>query len=337
MRLIGLAGRLRSACASSLALVALVASVSADDQEKPKLHTLEGVVVTKTDGKPVAGATVAMAHREKGFIFVGDGGQLSVYGPEEKVLFFLSKRNGKTACEATTDQQGRFALKSFASLSAKYSIVAGSQKAGLAILENICPNDYASQPLRIEIDAPAYLEIPKLPTLSESGLMSYVEVKLEPELLEKTQGATVAGERSKESAEPRTNIYLGLLVNPAETEDKSRAGPLVAGRKYRIGHRVWSKRFGSAATLFETVVKAEAGKTLPVQMKREGGATLTGRVTTKEGSPLRDVNVMVRAGAGTELVLGALTDEKGDYTITNAPAGAHQLELLRYAVRVGPG
>jgi hypothetical protein len=337
MRLKGETRRTWSACGLPLTLAALVTTASAHDPGDPQLNTLEGVVVTKKEGKPVAGATVAMAHSEKGFIFVGDAGQLSVYGPEEKVLFFLSKRNGKTACEATTDEQGRFTLKSFASLSAKYSIVVGSQKAGLAILEHICPNDYANQALRIEVDEPAYFKIPKLPTPTDSELMSYVDIALEPEPPAVKSDAEADKGENADAATRRTNIYLGLIVSTSGTEDESRVGPLAGGRKYRVGQRAWSKRFGSAATLFETVVAAEAGKTLPVKIEREGGTTLTGRVTTKEGSALRDVNVMVRAGAGSELVLGALTDEKGNYTIAHAPAGAHQLELLRYAVRVGPG
>ena len=173
--------RLRPGSVLTLALAALVAAATADEPVKKKVHTLEGVVVSKADGKPVGGATVAMAHARKGSIHISDGGSISVYGPEEKFLLFLSKRNGKTACETRTDEQGRFTLKNFTSLSAKYSIVAGSEQAGLAILENVRPKDYADTPLRIEIDEPAYLAFPKFPLPADETLSASVYVQLEPQ------------------------------------------------------------------------------------------------------------------------------------------------------------
>jgi hypothetical protein len=292
---------------------------------------LEGVVVSKADGQPVSGATVAMAHADKAYIFVQNEAEVVTWGPTEKRLFFIPKRNGKTACDTTTDEQGRFTLKSFVSMSAKYSVVAGSQKAGLAILENVRPNDYAEKPLRIEIDEPAYLEVPSFPKPADETLMAYTYVQLEPELPEATTDVAEA------VGVMRQNIYLSVMVPPAGDGAKSRAGPLVGGMTYRVGNWVWGKRFGAPATRFETVVKAEPGKTVPVQLSPEGGTALSGRITLKEGSPLRDVNVMVKIGEGAKLVLGALTDEKGDYTIANVPSGSHKLELLRHAVRVGPG
>ena len=302
--------------------------------DQPQTHTLAGVVVDQQDGKPIAGARVAMAHSNKGYIFIENKGELHVYGPEDKVLFFLSKRNGKTACDTTTDAQGRFKFESFTSLSAKYTVVASSKTSGMAILQNICPNDYAKKPLKIEINAPAYLEFPTLPKNTDDALMTYINLRLEPV----RKPSKVKTERNQDAmAEEWTNVYLGFHMTPGDGTEKQRMGPLVGGRKYRVGRYAWSKRFGSSATLYESVVEAQAGKTLPVTLNSSEGATLTGHITTKEGSPLRDVNVMLKSGDNAELVLGALTDEKGGYTIANAPVGKHKLELLRYAVRVGPG
>jgi hypothetical protein len=314
-----------------LALAALMSTATADEPEQRKVHRLKGVVVSKIDGKPVADATVAMAHARKGYIFVDNESTISVWGADEKVLFFLPKRNGKTACETRTDQQGCFTLKSFTSLTAKYSIVAGSKDAGLAILEGVCPKDHAEKPLRIEIDEPAYLSIPKLPKPKDETLKTSVQVSLAPEVVEASKND------DKDAVMPRHNVYLGVYMRPDDGQKLRRAGPLVGGKKYRVSHSAWAKRLGTSARLFETVVAAEAGKTVPVEFKSEGGTTLSGRITTRERSPLRDVNVIVRIGENNKLLLGTLTDAQGNYTIPHAPAGTHQLELLRHAVRVGPG
>src|SRR5262245_3806037 len=48
---------------------------SGEPREKP-LNRLKGVVVTKADGRPVAGVTVAMAHATHGSLAIQNGGQI---------------------------------------------------------------------------------------------------------------------------------------------------------------------------------------------------------------------------------------------------------------------
>ena len=43
------------------------------------------------------------------------------------------------------------------------------------------------------------------------------------------------------------------------------------------------------------------------------------------------------AGSSLRRMIGAVTDKKGNYTLTGVPAGTHELELLRHAKRTAPG
>lgn len=336
--------------ALAFAILAICAVATAGTEKPSDTHMLNGVVYAK-DGKPAAGVTVAMAQVRHAFIFIDNEAEISVWGPTKKRFFFLSRRNGKTACETTTDEQGRFTLKGFISTSVKYSIVAGSKDTGLAILENVRPKDHVSKPLRIEIEEPAYLTLPRMPKPPGDELSAYTTVRLAPDK------ARAAAEKGDD--EPRRNVMMSLYVDTtsdvdvvrdsegplAETRQLDakdlgkktyRAGPLVGGKRYSVSHFAWGKRLGYSATLFETKVLAESGKTIPVRFPDEGGVALSGRIVTKEGSPLADVNVMLRVG-NPGFTLGAVTDKDGAYTIRHAPSGEYKLELLRHAIRTGPG
>jgi len=293
------------------------------------VHTLSGVVVSKADGRPLAGVTVTMAHAEEGYIHIGLNAEIWSYGPQEKVLFFFPKRNGRTVCEAQTDEAGRFTLKNFTSLTDSYTIVAGSAEAGLAMLTGVRPRDYADKPLRIEIDRPAYVTVRDVPRIADSELDAHVGLRL--------AGGGRGGAAAAGGSRRTGNVALSIHIASEVLPEVKRLGPLIPGQTYRLSHAVWGRRLATSATLFETVVKAEAGKTLSISLEREGGVTLSGRIATKDGRPLRDVNVMVRSDGDSPLVLGALTDAKGEYTIRNVPTGKYKLELLRYVVRVGPG
>lgn len=320
----------------------------------PETHTLKGVVY-KSDGTPAAGVKVTMAQREIGYIFIGDDCEIWAYGPDEKRLFFLPKRNGKTVCEAATDAQGCFTLERFVSTTARYSIVAGSKDAGLAVVENVKPSDYADKPLRIDIDAPAYLRLPRMPKSPDSELESFFGVSFAPRDESAADGEKAAAAKQKE---PHENVVVRLYVmtspdegseKPSESHADAQSsaaesgngtdpvGPLVGGRRYLVTQYVSGPRLQSfMPTVFETAVTLESGKTIPIHLPNEGGAELSGRIATKEGSPLGDVNVLLRAG-NPGVTLGALTDKDGVYTIRHAPPGDHKLELLRHAIRVGPG
>ena len=320
------------------------------------VNTLHGVVVSKKDGKPLANVNVAMADKREAYIYIGDDLMFTSYGETKKLLFFFNKTNGKTACEAKTDKKGRFTLKHFTSMSADYSIVAGSKEAGLAILDNVTPVDSAGKPLRIEIDEPAYLALPQLPGIRNEEHQAYTSVNFAPE--ERGSDATAKQASDGTEALPQ-NLYLSVSVAAArdertigEDEDASEAekpeadapkdrtqriGPLAGGKRYRVSQVLWGSGLAYSPTLFEFDVWATPGKTTPIPFPKDGGTKVSGRIASQDGASLANVNVMVRIGESAQMTLGAVTDKDGNFTVANVPPGEHRLELLRHAVRVGPG
>ncbi len=308
--------------------------LSAFAQQPPSIpiNELKGVVVSKEDGKPLAGVTVAMAHAEDAWLWFGPEGALGAQGPKEKVLFFFTKLNGLTACEAVTDHEGRFTFSSFRSTSQRYTVAACHKTYGACLLTSVVPDEVPDELLRIELDPPAFIEAAPLSADLrdwKKGEYEYYDVSFEP---------TITAPSTNTSADhrpDRINVFFNLVWWPG-AKAPSRLGPLPGGHRYRLAHRRNSNRTGAPATLFEKVLFVKPGETVKALPDLKG-ATVTGRVSTTKGQPLRDVNVTVALGPQRQLILGAVTDEKGVYTLTGLPPGNHSLQLERYAVRTGPG
>jgi hypothetical protein len=317
------------AAALTLAGLALAVPLSADDppQKKP-INKLHGVVVSKKDGRPLAAVHVVMTHAERGYLMLGREGQARAFGPEEKILWFLSKRNGKTACEDTTDAEGRFTFRGFTSPGEKYNFAAAHPEHGVELLTGLAPVDYQDKPLRIEIDEPAFITTGLKPPTSSEQAWEYVEVTLAAELGQSTETLRV-----------NFNVVDFVAFTPEADEGRReyRLGPLPGGRTYRICRHMYLRAPGYSATLFERRVSLRPGETIELPVHREEGTTVTGRVTDSDDKPLVNVNLTVSTHDESGLVIGAVTDQEGNYTLTGVPAGTHALELLRHAKRTTPG
>lgn len=306
------------------------AAVAQDPPPQPKpLNTLKGVVVSQKDGAPLANVKVVLAHAEDAYIYFEEDGGLEAYGPSNTFLFFFTKRNGLTACQTRTDQEGRFTLQSFTKPSAEYNIAVADKRHGAALLTGLVPKEYEGRELRIEVAQPSYLRTDRVRYSPTDEQWSYVSVTLEPEGVEGQE---------KPAEAPRVFFMgMGLWGFGEEKGEKAKLGPLPGGRKYRVSLRRSTLKLPYWATIFERVVALEPGQTVEVPLKPEGGATVSGRVTALDGKPLKDVNVMVKVGTDAALVLGALTDKDGAYELAGVPTGKHELALLRHAVRTAPG
>jgi hypothetical protein len=305
------------------------ATARGDPPERP-INRLRGVVVTKKDGRPVAGATVALAHARKARLTFDAEGALTAYGESERVLFFLPKRNGETAVDAQTDAQGRFELKRFTAPGDEYQLAVGGPR-GAALLK-VVPAEYAGRELRIELDEPSYLRVPQR-RIGTDGRYSYVAIGLEPD------GPRPADAREDEPVS-RVHVVLpygGWGQAPKKEDELIEAGPLPPGHRYRLVVHSSAQELPYWATVLERVVRLPPGQTVDALLKPGEGATLSGCVTGMDERPLANVNVLVKVGEPAELVVGDLTDKHGRYQIAGVPPGQHKLELLRYAIRTAPG
>jgi hypothetical protein len=317
------------AAALTLAALGLAVPLSADDPpQKKSVNKLHGVVVSKKDGKPLSAIRVAMAHAEKGYVMFERGAQLRTSGPEEKILWFLAKRNGKTACEDTTDAEGRFTFRSFTSPGGKYNFVAAHPEHGVALLTGLVPEQYQDKPLRIELDEPGFITTGLKPPASSEQAWERVDVALAPD---------------PGTPDEVLRVYFNVLdfVASAPEGDQERhdyrLGPLPGGRKYRLRRHMYLRAPGYSATLFERHAFVKSGETVEFPVRRNEGAIVSGRVTDSDDKPLVDVNVTVSTRDESGVVIGAVTDRDGNYTLTGVPVGTHALELLRHAPRTTPG
>jgi len=322
-------GKLRQAAVWAAVLVSAATPALADPPDTTPTNELAGVVVSKTDGKPVAGAEVAMAHSERGWIYVENGGRITAWGDDEKVLLFFSKKNGKTAVTTKTDAEGRFVLRSFTSPEQEYNLAVAHPEHGVAIVEGVVPAEHAVEPLRIGLEAGAFVSLPPMKSANRE-IRHMATVREATETAFSADGSPIFGEMD------RRNIWINAYVD-LKSEDSTLVGPLPTGRSYRVSLQGWSRRVGAPATLLERVVRLERPEAVRFDAPAAETAALVGRVTDADGKPLRDVNLTVAIGPRRELVVGALTDEKGEYTLAGVPPGAQTIELSRYAVRTGPG
>jgi hypothetical protein len=338
--------------ASATLLLSLGATLAADEKPLPPLHKLTGVVVSKHDGKPLAGVEVAMAHAEQGnLVFIG-GGRLRAFGQDETVLWFFPKRNGRVKVTGKTDADGHFVLEGFTSPEAKYNVGAIHPQYGAALLTDVVPQDYAQRELRIELDEPTYVrtEIPSFDSAFGDAGWEYVSLALAPE--PPASGAAAATPASSATSAPATgaagatpaveepdwrSVTFDLKREPGGSDREggmARWGPLPAGRRYTVSRVCYARELSYTALLFARTVSVAPGQTLNVDLKAEGGVALSGKVTGMDDQPLTGVNVKL---VGDDLSIGAISGKDGAYQMRNVPAGKYVLELFRRAAPSGFG
>lgn len=120
-----------------------------DTASKPPaspVNVFAGTVVD-AEGNAVVGATVAVADVESGRISWEDS--VSAFAPEEKVLLFFTKRNGKRAGTTTTDEQGQFAFRGLKY--GRYNLAVVEPTLGVTLLADL-PFSRSGEPIRITRD-----------------------------------------------------------------------------------------------------------------------------------------------------------------------------------------
>lgn len=110
------------------------------------VNVFTGTVVD-AEGNAVVGATVAVADVESGRISWED--TVSAFAPEEKVLLFFTKRNGKRAGTTTTDEQGQFAFRGLKY--GRYNLAVVEPTLGVTLLADL-PFSRNGAPIRITRD-----------------------------------------------------------------------------------------------------------------------------------------------------------------------------------------
>lgn len=308
--------------------------------EPPPVNQLEGMVVFKADGRPAAGVSVAMIHGAKGYLSIDDKGLLS-QAQHESLFGLFPKRNGRYACQAITDDGGRFVLRNFAAPADTWLIAAGDAQNGYALVARIRPGDYASETLRLGLEEPAYIEVETL--TAPKSMRVYTSVGLagpgEAPMTETEAAAGGAAEQATSYAEeedPSERIAFSSTTRWSAAKSKPcRLGPLPSGHRYKVTAQGSSGHVPYPVLLFERVVEVAPGETAKVTLVPKEGLTVTGRITSSEDKPLAKVNVRIKTADGT--VIGGLSDAEGLYELRGVPAGTHALQLLRHAKRTTAG
>ena len=114
-----------------------------------------------------------------------------------------------------------------------------------------------------------------------------------------------------------------------------RLGPLPGGHTWQVTARGYAGDLPYQPTLLQKRVLVPAGETVDLKLAAGDGATVTGKLTDKEGQALPNVNVMIETA--DHLVVGAVTDKQGAYKLAGVPSGTHQIKLLRHAQRLTAG
>lgn len=296
-----------------LVLTALSAGLTAAEppevKKKPKpLNVFEGRVLD-ADGEPVAGATVHVADAEVGFIYYGGPDSIYASGPDERVLWFFKRRNGRRSGQADTDDNGRFVIKGLKK--GEYTLLAVHPKKGTAIKERISqPN--AGEPIDVTLEAPIRIagEIKGLPSkgryLSLTGTASTPHVMLRPSLM-------------------------------LDADGEFDIGPLPAAGSWTLSCQVNVDKQGYSATILTIPIRAEAGKTVRVDIDLTEGTSISGEVRGPKDEPLYGVSVVARTVAEPFHEFGAVTDKKGKYSIRGLSDGEFVLSAMRHVPRTGPG
>lgn len=301
----------------------------AHGSDSQQANKLEGTVVFKADGRAAGGVPVVMAHGTRGYLAFDDEGLLT-HAEHEMLFGVFPVRNGRYACQAVTDANGHFVLRDFAVPDERWLIAAGDAEHGYALQARINPAHFASQPLRLELEQPGFIQLstPKSP----EGMRVYIRVGLADEPVPRD------GDRSTETEEEDLSERVVFRSEALWREDagkERRLGPLPGGQRYKVTAQGSSSRLPYPAVLFERLMELAPGATAEVTLEPQEGAIVSGQVTSSEDKPLDKVNVKVRTADG--LLIGAVSDKEGKYELRGVPPGTHTLQLLRHAKRTAPG
>jgi hypothetical protein len=301
----------------------------AHGSDLPQVNQLEGTVVSKDDGRTVAGVPVVMAHGTRGYLSLDDQGALA-QASNERLFGVFPVPNGRYACMTVTDADGHFVLRDFAAPEERWLITAGDAEHGYALETRIKPKDFASRPLRLELEKPSFIGL--RPPKAQADTHAYIVVGLarDPEARDSEDSAVT------DEDEPSEHVaFRSAAMWRADAGKPRRLGPLPGGQWYKVTAQSSSGNLPYTAVLFERLVKVAPGETAEVTLEPEGGVTVSGRVSDSDDKPLSKVNVTVKTADA--FVIGAVSDQDGEYELRGVPPGTHTLRLLRHAKRTAPG
>ncbi len=281
----------------------------AESKSKPRpLNIFEGRVLAPEDGKPVAGATVAVALADSGFISYNGDDSIFTYGPEEKVLLFFTKRNGRAAGTTKTRADGRFVIKGLKP--GAYSVMVAHSEKGFAIQADIKqPNK--GDPIELTLQAPATVK----------GSIKGLDFE--------------DAWRSLAGRSDVPNVTFNVFPE-IDDEGNFKAGPLPPVTWDFVVSRL-VKNQGYSATLFKAEVETRPGKTAVLGIDLTTGEKFDGIVRGPKGKPLSGVSVVATTVAEPHLAVGAITDKSGEYALRGLPPGDYTLEAKRWILRTAPG
>lgn len=310
----------------SLALLVLGLASARAGAQLP-INELRGVVVSKADGKPLAGVPVVIAHAEKGSITIQNG-QISAQG-QDVASEELATRNFRLACDALSDADGSFVLRNYSAPTEHWMLAAGNRGVGLALTQSITPSDYNGRQLKIEVEPAAYIQFATLADPTDGETRSQVQLSL----IDFGPVAKPATSHFDCDA-PESHVQVYAWSNPEAKV--ARLGPLPAGFTYRVTHSLWSPKLRYDITLFSCTVHLQSGVTTEISLTPAAGQSLAGRITDKRGQPLSNVNVVLHTGGEASVDIGTLSDSDGYYTLANIPTGRHVVELHRHITPNAP-
>jgi hypothetical protein len=315
---------------TSSVILSLLAVPVIADMPNAQLNRLEGVVVSKADGRPLADVPVVMVHAEDGHLTIGSNGVEGSGAQRLDPRAFVT-HNVKVACDALTAADGTFVLRSFCAPAERWIVAAGDREHGFYLRAGIVPADYAEAPLRIEIDAPAYVVVDRPPDAPDGSWRGVIRLAVADLAGEPGAG----GDAGEQDDDPASHVTVAAWPEKPD-EPVWRLGPVPSGFTYRVALSQWSQGLQFHVLTFERRVFLRPGAAERVLLKPEPGLTLSGRITDKKEQPLKNVNVRLHTHGASGIVLGALSDADGRYVIKDAPGGTHTLELLRYAKPPAP-